>query len=135
MVVGLAHVCFTSKDLDASIAFYCGALGLSQAFEFLNDEGKRFGVYIAAGGRNFIELFEGQYEEAADANSFRHICLEVDDLPGIVARLREHGVEVSEPFFALDQTWQAWLADPDGNRIELHAYTSKSWQAPFLETK
>mgnify|MGYP003593610291 CR=1 FL=1 len=132
MVVGIAHVCFTSKNLDASIAFYCDVLGLKQSFEFINDEGKRFGVYIAAGGRSFIELFEGQYQEAPDVNSYRHICLEVEDLPGLVSRLRAQGVEVTDPFLAMDQTWQAWLSDPDGNRIELHAYTSKSWQVPFL---
>ena len=58
--------------------------------------------------------------------------MEVEDLPGLVSRLRAQGVEVTDPFLAMDQTWQAWLSDPDGNRIELHAYTSKSWQVPFL---
>ncbi len=32
-----------------------------------------------------------------------------------------------------DHSWQAWLSDPDGNRVELHQYTPESWQTPALE--
>jgi lactoylglutathione lyase len=32
-----------------------------------------------------------------------------------------------------DQSYQAWLADPDGNRIELHQFTDKSLQIQALE--
>jgi hypothetical protein len=33
----------------------------------------------------------------------------------------------------MDHSWQAWITDPDGNKIELHDYTPESWQAPFLK--
>jgi predicted enzyme related to lactoylglutathione lyase len=56
----------------------------------------------------------------------------VDDIEQTVRALRARGVEVSEVKMGGDQSWQAWLADPDGNRIELHQYTPESWQAPFL---
>ena len=49
-----------------------------------------------------------------------------------MAELRARGVEVSDPKLGSDQSWQAWLADPDGNRIELHGYTPDSHQAPSL---
>ena len=48
------------------------------------------------------------------------------------AHLRGRGVEVSDPKLGSDQSWQAWITDPDGNRIELHDYTAESWQAPHL---
>lgn len=132
MVVGLAHVCFTVRDLDASLAFYCGKLGLAHAFDFTNEKGERFGVYLHAGGRSFIELFAGQLAEPAKGQSFRHICLEVDDVAAAVARLRAQGIEATAPKLGSDRSWQAWLADPDGNRIELHGYTPESRQAPHL---
>ena len=132
MITGIAHACFTVSNLERSIAFYRDGLGLEPAFDFTNKEGRRFGLYLHAGGRNFVELFEGQLGERAERQSFRHICLEVDDIEATVAALRARGVEVSDPKLGGDQSWQAWITDPDGNRFELHQYTPESRQAPSL---
>ena len=70
--------------------------------------------------------------EPAQKQSFRHICLEVDDIRTTVERLRSKGIEVSEPKLGKDRSWQAWITDPDGNRIELHDYNPDSKQAPFV---
>ena len=45
--------------------------------------------------------------------------------------LMDGGV-VTAPNLGADHSWQAWLADPDGNRIELHQYTPESKQTPWL---
>jgi len=132
MIAGLAHACFTVTDLEKAIAFYRDGLGLSTAFDFANDEGRRTGVYLHVGGRNFIELFEGQLKDRADGQSFRHICLEVDDIEATVAEIKARGIEVSAIKMGKDHSYQAWITDPDGNRIELHGYTPHSWQAPHL---
>jgi lactoylglutathione lyase/glyoxylase I family protein len=132
LIKGLAHICFTVTDLDASIAFYQGALGLAPAFDFKNEKGERFGVYLSMGGRTFVELFKGS-ALPPKGQSYQHCCMEVADINVAVAALREKGIEVTEPTFGMDQSWQAWLADPDGNRIELHQYTPKSWQTPHLK--
>ena len=132
MITGLAQVCFVVKSLDASIAFYSDALGMTQAFEFINEQGKRFGIYLHAGRRNFIELFEGTPEPADGKPSFQHICLEVDDIEQTVATLKARGVDVSPITLGSDHSWQAWLTDPYGNRIELHGYTAESKQASWV---
>ena len=132
MITGLAHACFTVSDLERSLEFYRDALGLKPAFDFVNKDGRRFGIYLHLGGRNFVELFEGQLGEPAEGQSYRHICLEVDDIESTVQTLRDRGIEVSDPKLGGDQSWQAWITDPDGNRIELHHYTAESWQAPHL---
>jgi glyoxylase I family protein len=128
MIVGLAHVCFTVADLEASIKFYKDKLGFAHAFDFINENGKRFGVYLHIGGRNFIELFEGKPDTSVKGYSYRHICLEVKDIKATAEHFRSLGVEVSEVKMGSDNSWQAWLTDPDGNRIELHEYTSESKQ-------
>ena len=133
MLKALAHVCFRVQDLDASIEFYVDKLGLRHAFDFINDEGERFGVYLHVGGRNFVELFRAGPGEPPKPGSWQHFCLEVDDIPATAEALRAKGVEVAEPHLGADGSWQVWLADPDGNRIELHGYTPESRQAPFLE--
>lgn len=132
MIRALAHVCFVVSDLQRSIDFYQGSLGLEPVFYFTNEQGEKTGVYLRVGGRSFVELFTGQVEPAGRQMSYRHFCLEVDDIQTTVAALRSRGVECSEPVLGLDQSWQAWIADPDGNRIELHHYTAASWQAPFV---
>jgi catechol 2,3-dioxygenase-like lactoylglutathione lyase family enzyme len=128
MITGLAHVALTVKDLASAIAFYRDKLGLREVFDFRRDDGERFGVYLHVGGRSFIELFAGENAEPVEGKSFRHFCMEVDDINQTVAFLRDAGVEVSEPKLGNDHSWQAWVTDPDGNRIELHGYTPESKQ-------
>jgi catechol 2,3-dioxygenase-like lactoylglutathione lyase family enzyme len=132
MVLGLAHVCFNVSDLNRALEFYSGKLGFKVAFEFHRPTGERYGVYLKTGTRTFIEIFQGTLNARAEKQSYGHICLEVDDVAGTVAELRAKGLELTEPKLGMDQAWQAWLADPDGNRIELHGYTPQSWQTPHL---
>lgn len=134
MIRALAHVCYISSDLDRAIAFYRDKLGLTPAFDFRDDKGKRTGIYIRVGGRSFIEIFQGKVGPRADLQTYAHLCLEVDDFDKAVADLRAKGVEVRNVSLAAgDHSWQAWIKDPDGNAIELHGYTPESKQAPFLK--
>lgn len=132
MITGLAHVCFIVSDLEKSMAFYQDVLGLTPAFDFVNEEGKRYGYYLHLGERTFIELFSGQLAERAEGQPFRHICLEVNDIQATAAAIRAKGVEVTEIKTGKDHSYQAWITDPDGNRIELHHYTPESKQIPWL---
>jgi catechol 2,3-dioxygenase-like lactoylglutathione lyase family enzyme len=131
MIKGFAHICFNVSDLDASIAFY-RKLGFAPAFEFLRDNGERYGIYLHIGGRCFIELFKGELAAPAEKQSYKHFCLEVDDIEATAGELRTRGIKVGEIKLGKDQSFQAWLADPDGNRIELHQYTPQSKQAICL---
>lgn len=133
MICCLAHVCFTVRDLDASVAFYRDGLGFTEAFPFVNEAGERFGQYFHIGQGTFLELFAGEHSDADDKHSYRHFCLQVDDLDAETARLREVGVDVGDSKMGSDGSLQAWLADPDGNRIELHQYTPKSKQNPWAQ--
>ena len=130
MLKGLSHVCFTVKDLERSIAFYTETLPLRHAFDFARDDGTRSGAYLHFGGRTFIELFQGEPGEGA--GSFRHICVEVEAMDEAVAELRSRGAEVSDPKIGSDGNPQAWLSDPDGNRIELHELRPEGLQAKAL---
>jgi catechol 2,3-dioxygenase-like lactoylglutathione lyase family enzyme len=132
MITGVAHLCLRVADLERSVKFYTDILGLEKAFAFHKPDGTWFGQYVHVGGRNFIELFSAQLSAPAEGQSFGHFCLEVQDIAGTARTLRERGVEVSEVKMGSDNAWQAWLADPDGNRIELHAYTADAGQAKWI---
>jgi hypothetical protein len=46
----------------------------------------------------------------------------------VMATLKERGVEFTPKKLGVDNTWQIWLEDPDGNRFEVHQYTPQSTQ-------
>lgn len=130
---GIAHMCFTVSDLERSIEFYRDKMGFKRAFDLNLNEGRMRGVYFHVGGRTFIELFEGETEPASAKSSFRHFCIEIADIDKTVEALRSRGVDVSDPVMGQDGSYQAWVTDPDGNRIELHHYTEDSLQVRALE--
>ena len=84
------------------------------------------GVYLKAGNRNFIEIFEGG--KTNERGYILHFCLEVDDIKATVKDLREKGIEASDVTMGEDNSYQAWITDPDGYRFELHEYTPQSKQ-------
>jgi len=132
MITALAHACFVVPDLQRSVAFYQDVLGLKPAFEFRNDQGVLTGLYLHVGGRSFIELFQGSVEPGSGKESYRHISLEAADLAETVRVLRARGADITDPRLGKDGSWQAWTRDPDGNRIELHQYTSESQQTAAM---
>lgn len=124
MMKQLAHVCIYSADLEETARFYFEALDLEKGFEFIKD-GELFGYYIKLGSNTFIEVFKGDPGEIGNIN---HMAIQVDDIDGVIARVKEHGYEIGEKSLGADHSWQAWVNDPDGIRIEFHQYTEKSLQ-------
>lgn len=129
-IADLGHPAFACHDLDASLAFYA-KLGIDESFRLLHDDGSVMLVYLHVAGDRFIELFPGgpSPEGRGARQSFMHICLAVDDLEATVEDLRAKGVTIDiEPKMGLDFNMQAWIADPDGNKIELMQYSDESPQ-------
>jgi catechol 2,3-dioxygenase-like lactoylglutathione lyase family enzyme len=124
MIKRLAHICLHSEDLQKTEAFYCQALGMERYFDFEKD-GELFGFYLKAGSGTFIEVFKGSPGSVGNIN---HLALEVEDIDAVIDRLNANGVAVTEKKFGPDNSWQAWLEDPSGVRIELHQYTPQSSQ-------
>ena len=119
--------------MEKSIKFYREVLGFKEAFDFVDEKRGKFGVYFHINNRCFLELFRGELKPRNEGQAYNHFCLEVDEIEKIVAELRMKGVAVTDVKMGSDQSFQSWLADPDGNRIELHQYTEKSKQKPHLK--
>lgn len=123
----LAHVCIFANDLAETRDFYRDVLGLPVAFNFTRD-GEWFGFYLDAGGRSNVEVFLKPEASDAPENRINHLCLEVEDIGAAVEHIRAAGVAVTERKLGVDDTWQAWVTDPNGTRIELFQYTDRSAQ-------
>lgn len=122
----IAHVCLGASNLERAIAWY-ERVGFSVVFDFTR-KGKRFGVYMKLSEGNFIEIFEDPELGPVVNNGILHFCLETSDIDAVMAKLKERGVSFSPKKLGVDNTWQIWLEDPDGNRFEVHQYTPASTQ-------
>jgi lactoylglutathione lyase/glyoxylase I family protein len=127
LVRQVAHVCIFAHDLAATEAFWTDVLGMKIAFRFSRG-GAPYGFYLDAGGRTNIEVFRKSESSFAETNQINHICLEVHSLDAAIAAIRAKGVTVTDKKLGVDDTWQAWAADPNGAKIELFEYTAKSAQ-------
>ena len=145
------HLAFNVTDMERALHFYCDILGLEKAFSTYLPEnmadiapdsplvslaGELFIQYIRIGDGSFLELFvptPSTNMESGGPNyddiGYVHMSLIVDDLEAWRKYLQKHDVAIdSEIRRGLDNSYQMWIHDPDGNRIELMQYTDESKQ-------
>jgi catechol 2,3-dioxygenase-like lactoylglutathione lyase family enzyme len=137
MIRQLAHLNFMTNDLSKIIDFYVNKLGMQVKFTLNNKEGEPFGYYFECGGTTFLEFFDqkmaaevwgGEVTELNIGTRYKHFCLEVTGLDEFCQTLASRGVKVSPISLGMDNSRQAWIADPDGNSIELMEYGPSSLQ-------
>jgi len=121
-VKSIGHVAVSVKNIDSSLDFYVNKLGFDEMFR-LERDGRLWIVYLRITDTQFIELFpEGVGDGAPPfANvGYNHLCLEVENIDEAIADITSRGVVLTaEKKLGLDNNYQAWIADPEGNRIEL----------------
>ena len=123
----IAHACIFAHDLEATEKFYREVLGIEVVFRFMK-AGKLIGYYLDAGDTTHIEVFHKAEAAFAETNAINHICLEVTNMDEAVAQVRARGIDALDKKLGVDGTWQSWLTDPNGVKIELFEYTGKSLQ-------
>jgi len=129
MITDLAHTALAVYDMDVALAFYA-KLGLTESFRLNRPDGSLMLIYLHISGDRFLELFpNGPAPGTSGVQSFRHLCLQTDDLIGAVESLRNQSITIDrEPTIGLDHNLQAWITDPDGNAIELMQISNESPQ-------
>jgi len=134
-VKSIGHVALSVKDIERSLDFYVNKLGFTEMFRLDRDD-RLWIVYLRITDTQFIELFpEGVGEGAPPfANiGFNHLCLEVDDIDAAIAELKANGVTLTaEKKLGVDHNHQAWIADPEGNRIELMQLGAEAMQTQAI---
>jgi lactoylglutathione lyase len=118
------HTCVRVRDADASVAFY-RALGFEERGR-LNFE-SAYNVYLGLpGDGDTLELTVnvGREERYDLGDGYNHVAVTVDDVDAALRRLEEEvGVTPEKPPYRPggrdDLPRIAFVADPDGYRIEL----------------
>ena len=121
-ITSIGHVAIRVKDFERSLAFYVGKLGFSEMFR-LDRDGSLWIIYLRVTDDQYLELFSDAVGDRAPATEnigLNHLCLTVDDIDSVIEQLAANGVPLTRPKkMAIDRNNQAWIEDPDGNRIEL----------------
>ena len=111
-VLGIGGVFFKTKDVEATKAWYVRVLGFEPG-----DYGITFPP-LPPGGQTVWSPFSTDTTYFAPSDKPFMLNLAVDDLDGVLARVRAEGVEV---LGTQDESYGrfAWIMDPDGLKLEL----------------
>jgi catechol 2,3-dioxygenase-like lactoylglutathione lyase family enzyme len=109
-----SRVLLRPRDLDASLAFYEGVLGLHRSREF--GSAPHRGVVLFLGGGTELELTEGGGPDPdATTPAGVRLWLQVPDLVAVTEHLDAEGIDLAEG--PVEQPWglhEAVVHDPDG---------------------
>jgi len=122
----LDHVVLRCVDLDRMLAFYCDILGCTIA-----KRNEALGLIHLRAGTTLIDLvpLSGELGRASGpppgpGPNMDHLCLRIEpfDADALLDYLRQSGLEpgeVKKRFGAEGDGPSVYIADPEGNRVEL----------------
>lgn len=132
-VTDLDHIVLNVANVERSLAFYTGVLGLQgeRVEEFRAGKVGFPSVRITAG--TIIDLFPTDaplHSQPAEKNSgnLNHFCLVVNaaDFAGITEYLAGHRIEIRQGpvsrWGARGRATSVYFLDPDGNEVEIRCY-------------
>lgn len=113
------HTMVRVTDLDASLRFYCQALGLVELKRNEYPQGRFTLIFLAAPGDESAQVeltFNWDPEGYGGGRNFGHLAYAVDDIYAACQRLKEHGVTINRP---PRDGHMAFVRSPDQISIEL----------------
>ena len=132
VITNLGHIGIKVKNLEKSIAFYTEMMGFPEMFRLHRDDGRVWLVYLRITDDQYLEIFPEAIQDRApepENNGINHFCLTVENIEEAVRELQGKGVALYWPLkTGADNNRQAWIQDPDGNRIELMEMASNALQ-------
>jgi lactoylglutathione lyase len=113
------HTMVRVSDIEKSLAFYCGGLGLRELRRTENEKGRFTLVFLAAPGDDQaqIELTYNWDEQGyAGGRNFGHVAYAVEDIYAACQKLQAAGVVINRP---PRDGRMAFVRSPDNISIEL----------------
>lgn len=132
----MAHTCIRVRDLDKTLALYHDLLGMPIAKAMRNGPPERH--YAALGSEaDYLEIFVAKQDDASAAASaetgpigIQHLSIWVENMEELVERLAAGGYPLigsgairTSPNWVGSSLKVAWIADPEGVKVELLEYT------------
>jgi lactoylglutathione lyase len=113
------HTMVRVSDIEKSLAFYCGGLGLRELRRTENEKGRFTLVFLAAPGDDQaqIELTYNWGEQGyAGGRNFGHVAYAVEDIYAACQKLQAAGVVINRP---PRDGRMAFVRSPDNVSVEL----------------
>lgn len=113
------HTMVRVSDLDASLKFYCDALGLRELRRSEHEAGRFTLIFLAAPGDDEaqVELTHNWDEQGyGGGRNFGHLAYAVPDIYAACQKLADHGVTINRP---PRDGRMAFVRSPDGISVEL----------------
>jgi len=113
------HTMVRATDLNASLRFYCDALGLHEVRRIENEKGRFTLVFLAAPGDEAAQIeltWNWDPEVYSGGRNFGHVAYQVENIYATCQRLLEQGVTVNRP---PRDGHMAFVRSPDQISIEL----------------
>jgi lactoylglutathione lyase len=113
------HTMVRVTNLEQSLAFYCGALGLREVRRHDYPQGRFTLVFLAAPGDEDAQVeltYNYDPEQYGIGRAFGHLAYEVDDVYAACQRLMDLGVTINRP---PRDGRMAFVRSPDGISVEL----------------
>jgi lactoylglutathione lyase len=113
------HTMVRVTDLEASLAFYCDALGLTLIKRKDYEQGKFTLVFLSAPNDESAQIeltYNWEPETYTGGRNFGHVAYEVDNIYEACERLQKHGVVINRP---PRDGYMAFVRSPDNISIEL----------------
>ena len=120
------HTMLRVKDLDKSLDFYVGHLGmkLQRKIDFPNAEFTL--AFMGYGGESTHTVVElthnwGQEDDYDQGTAFGHLAVGVNDIENVCTKMEQGGVSIPRPPGPMIHGGPviAFVEDPDGYKIEL----------------
>src|SRR5262245_30393187 len=127
---GLNHVGIVVKDYDAAMAFYTKTMGLREAYTMRRPDGSPLLTYLQASRETFIELIPAGPNQPT---GITHFGIEVGDMDGTVAHLRQQGLTIADPGLTPAKARFVRMNDLDGASIEVMEFTAESMQRKAMD--
>jgi lactoylglutathione lyase len=113
------HTMVRVTDLEASLRFYCGALGLREVARKEVPQGRFTLVFLAAPGDESAQVeltYNWDPEAYSGGRNFGHLAYEVDDIYATCKQLSDQGVIINRP---PRDGKMAFVRSPDNISVEL----------------
>lgn len=120
------HTMVRVQDIEESLAFYCGALGLVEISRKEYESGRFTLIFLAAphdverakaDKAPMVELtYNWDPQEYEGGRNFGHLAYRVDDIYDFCAQLQGKGVVINRP---PRDGYMAFVRSPDGISVEL----------------
>jgi methylmalonyl-CoA/ethylmalonyl-CoA epimerase len=136
-VIRVSHIGLATANVTETLSVFSGGMGLEVAgSEEVESDAVR--VTFLPVGESRLEVLEPVGDEgplqkflANRGPGIHHICLEVEDLPGMLARLRDQGVELvdNEPRTGAHGSLVAFIHPKSANGVLIELVESSSLSA------